>query len=161
MRNSRTEDILKHLAQATLERDYWISYTGQGFRHGPINPIIRDNRGFLSNTYNYIIETFREWFMPESDFDYVPNVPNTNLHVVPYNRSVFIDFDKAGVLYNQLDLYYGYSNIDYSLNGYLETELGYSVDFIRDYDPSDRKFLNLDINGKFFLNSSFESTIII
>jgi hypothetical protein len=150
MRESRTEDIVKHLTQATLERDYWISYTGQGFRHGSINPIIEDSRNYLSNAYNYIIETFRQWFMPEDDFDYVPNVPNTNLHVVPYNRSVFFDFDKAGVLYDQLELYYGYSNIDYSLNGYLETELGYSVDFVRDYDPSDRSFLNLDILKKIY-----------
>ena len=29
MRNSRTEDIMKHLIQATLERDYWKATQGR------------------------------------------------------------------------------------------------------------------------------------
>ena len=165
MRNSRTEDIVKELHQAVSERNHWISRSCYSFRRsGTIFPdIVDDARLRVENSIEYIYETLRLWFKPNDSYDLQPNYQGQNIFVLPFNGSVFINFDKTGVTFDEDSFYMGYENIDYSLGGDLESIMGFDVGFLRDYTPSSLPRIDLndlkkvyDILNHRFYNRSFD-----
>ena len=165
MRNSRTEDIVKHLHQAISELDHWISKSCYSFRRrGTVFPEIDiDARFRIEDSLNYIYSILNLWFRPYEDYNFVPNYQNELRFVLPFNGSVFVDFDKSSPSFDSDGFYLGYGNIDYSLGGQLESIMGFDVGFIRDYTEAVLPRVSLDdfkkiydILNKGFYNRAFD-----
>jgi len=117
MRNSRTEDIVRELYMATLEREKWVAVTS-GSRSVNYIPTITDFR--VENCLRRIYDILKKWFTPL-------NEANTYLS----GESAFIDPNSVPIQLpsNTNDLYrnypyLGYDNYNYLQGGNLEALVG-------------------------------------
>ena len=151
MRNSRTEDIVRHLYLAVNERDYWIRLNS-----GDIGELDRSGRLRLDQQLVYIYSKLKSWFKPIGEY--------TGSFTFDNSESVFIDdtVTPQNPVNDPDELFYfGYDSYDYSASGNLEALVGEDLSFIRNYgNYSFRilledlhivyKLLNLDLRNRLF-----------
>jgi len=153
MRNSRTEDIVRHLYLAINERDYWMRLNS-----GEVGSLDRVGRFRTDQQLRYIYSKLKSWFKPLSEYNLNSSFTFDN------SESLFIDdnitpqdpVNKPSELF-----YFGYNSYDYKLNGNLETLISEDLSFLRDYGTYSfrvllddlhkvYKILNLDLRNRVF-----------
>lgn len=151
MRNSRTEDIVRHLYLAVNERDYWIR-----FNSGDIGVLDRIGRLRVDQQLRYIYLKLRSWFKPISEYSGSFTFDNS--------ESIFIDdtITPSDPVSNPEELFYfGYDSYNYLQNGNLETLISEDLGFLRNYGSSTyrvvldelrivKKILELDLRNRMF-----------
>ena len=134
MRESRTEDIVRHLYLAVNERDFWIKNlsTGGLFFGSYTQPVLdRDGRLRTDQILFYIYSVFSHWF---TDDPYSLSFSSFSYRFM-YGVSCFPILSGIGnspdnTVYNGLD-YYNFSN-----NGNLEALTSRDFEWLRDWDSS-------------------------
>lgn len=143
MRNSRTEDIVRHLYLAVNERDYWISFFNPSWRLTTpqrfLPTLDRFGRMRTENQMKYIYETVKTWITPFSSI-----TPPASGNFYTLNEACFLDDTSPLDLNLSTDSnykpfkindrrWYGRKNLDYSQGGTLENILNYDLEIFRNY----------------------------
>lgn len=142
MRNSRTEDIVRHLYLAVNERDYWIRYFTTGFKYTTLDinlpSLDRVGRIRLEDAYYYIINTCSNWLTPFDDLlvdSSELTLTNESCFLNPTSEMIPDEIQITGDLYDPFfpsGRWFGLKNLDYLQGGVLEGMVNYDMSILRD-----------------------------